>query len=332
MFDRFGLWASLYGNDALKERLAADIAGKRLAHAYIFEGAENSGKLTLARIVAAAMSGNERDVKKILSAASPDVIEIDLPEKRKTIGVDTVREMKLTSYIRPNDLDFKAFIVNHAEALTTAAQNALLKLVEEPPAGVYILLLAENMASLLPTIRSRAPVLRMQSFSVEELTELLLAHSAEASRLYERDREAFLSFVRSAGGAYGEALLSIEKAGEKRKDSAEAVIGLLEAVSLRDRTALVRGIWSLAPDREALGQTLLLLRLAVRDVIAYRATGGDCDYLFPKNDRISELADRLSIDRLLGISDVLAVLEKDFIYNPNLQSAKALLYTRLSEV
>ena len=326
------LWDALYGNRALKALLAEDIAGNKLSHAYIFEGPENSGKKTLARIVAAAMAEHESDVRKILSGISPDVIEIDLPEKRKTIGVDTVREMKLASCLRPNDLDYKVFIVDHAEALTLSAQNALLKLIEEPPAGVYLLLLTKALSALLPTIRSRAPVLRMQAFSAEELTKLLLEHSTEASRFFERDRETFAAIVRSSGGAYGEAMARIAAANDKKNDPNDAVLGLLEALCERDRVLLSARIWALPPEREAFRQTTLLLLSAVRDIMAYRLTGGDCDYLFPRGEKTPAFAARLSIDRLLKISDAVTALEKDALYNPNVQGAKALLFTKLSGV
>lgn len=332
MFDVSFLWDAIYGNCALKKLLLSEITSGKLAHAYILEGVENSGKLTLARTIACSMANTMADVKKIQVGASPDVIELDLPEGRKSIGVDAVRGIKMAAHIRPNDLDCKFFLINHAEMLTKEAQNALLKLLEEPPKGVYILLLCTNVSALLPTIRSRAPVLRMQSFSADELTELLLRYSADAQRLYEKDRATLEVVVRSSGGAYGEALRRIANVEIKSGDPVYTVIDILDLICERNRAALLKKLWSLPPERESFRQALFLFRLAVRDIIAYRATRGDCEYLFPQSEKTPYFAGKLSLDRLLKIHDAVASLEKDARYNPNVLSAKSLLYTKLCAV
>ena len=332
MIDVSHLWNAIYGNGDLKKRLISDVTAGKLSHAYIIEGPRNSGKLTLARTIAAAMADTAADVKKITSASSPDVIEITLPENRKTIGVETVRDMKLAAYIKPNDLDYKFFIVNSAHLMTTQAQNALLKLIEEPPRAVFILLLCENVASLLPTIRSRAPIFRLQVFSSDELSELLLLHSPDAEKLYAKDREAFDVIVRSSGGAYGEALLKIVEAEIRLGNVDDTVLDILNALCERDRVKMLKKISSLPPDREGFREALLLFKLLVRDIIAYRSTRGSCDYLFPKSESVASFADKLSLDRLLRIFDEAVALEKDASYNPNIQNSKTLLYTRLCAI
>ena len=332
VIDVLYLWNAIYGNELLKKRLIADISQNKLAHAYIIEGPDRSGKLMLARTVAAAMSDSESDVRKIMSSQSPDVIELDLPEKRKTIGVETVREIKSSAYIKPNDLEFKCYIINHAEALTVQAQNAMLKLIEEPPRGVYFFLLCENVTALLTTIRSRAPILRMQLFSTEELTELLLEYSAEAQRLKRKNPQAFDAITRSAGGAYGEALVRIANEEKEDTEVLDDATALLTAISLRDMTKLLRVLQSLSGDREAFRKTLDKARLLVRDVIAYRICSDSGEYLFDRVNLLEDFSEQLSLDKLLKIDQVLASFSKDFVANPNVQNIKIQLYVKLSAI
>lgn len=329
MMDVSHLWYAIYGNIDLKRRLISDIENKKLLHAYIIEGPRNSGKLMLSRTIAAALANTTADVKKITAATCPDVLEISLPDNRKTIGVDTVRQMKLDAVIKPNDLESKIFIVNEAHLLTMQAQNALLKLIEEPPRAVYIFLLCENAATLLPTIRSRAPILRMQVFSPEELSSILLQNSPDAEKLYAKDREAYDVILRSSGGAYGEALLKIVDAEMKIGDLNYTVLDLLTAICERNRAEMRKKIESFPPTRDGFYEAIYLFKLAVRDIIAYRSTRGDCDYLFPKCETIGSYAGKLSLDRLLKIFDLIVDIEKNNVSNPNIQTTKTLLYTKL---
>ena len=329
MIDVSHLWNVIHGNEQLKSRLISDIMASRLSHAYVIEGPKHSGKLMLARTIASAMCDSIQDVKKISVGASPDVIEIDLPEKKKSIGVDKVREMKLAAYIKPNDLDFKCFIIRHADTLTVQAQNALLKLIEEPPRNVYIFLLCENVATLLPTIRSRAPILRMQVFSAEKLSQILLGFSADAQKLHAKDKDAYDAIVRSSGGSYGEALLRIVDTEMKMGDLNYAVMDIMNALCERDGPTMIRKVYALPPDREGYFEAIHLMRLCVRDVIAYRSTRGDCDYLFPKSEKIPYYATKLSLDRLLKLNDVIVAIEKSALANPSVQASKSRLFSGL---
>lgn len=325
------LWNAIYGNDALKDRLISDITQNKLAHAYILEGPAYSGKLTLARTVAAMMADTKEDVKKILAATSPDVIEIDLSDKRKTIGVDTVREIKATAYIKPNDMDFKLYIVKHAETLTVQAQNAMLKLIEEPPKNVYFILLCENVTALLATIRSRAPILRMQLFAFDELLSLLKEHSPEAQRLSLRDPDALDVIVRSSSGVYGEALrrLSEEKNGSVATDGAKRV---LCSVSNREKGGLLGQIQKLPAEREAFRETLEKIGLLLRDVISFRVMKEESEYLYEDVDTVYEIAERLSLDKLLSLDTAIASLARTFVANPNVQNLKTQLFIKLSNI
>ena len=101
-----------------------------------------------------------RHCRKTVQGIHPDVITIGLPlddkgKPKKEILVDQIRSMVSDAYILPNEAERKVYIVENADSMNIAAQNAALKLLEEPPAGVVILLCAVNTRQLLPTVRSR---------------------------------------------------------------------------------------------------------------------------------------------------------------------------------
>ena len=167
----------LYGNDRLKSYLLTAVGEKKLPHALIFEGAEGSGKMTAVISTLSAMEPQFSE--KIASGGTPDVTVITIPDGKKSIGVTAVRDIKYQAYIKPQELSCRAFIIDKAETMTPEAQNALLKIFEEPPANVFFFLLCDNASSLLSTVRSRAPVLRMEIFDGATLSDYLIDRSIE---------------------------------------------------------------------------------------------------------------------------------------------------------
>ena len=172
---------SLYGNLQLIKYLSSGVDSKHLPHALIIEGPEGSGKRSTAYMTCAAMQPDFSD--KIMRRITPDITCHTLEAGKKTIGVSTVREIREAAYIMPQELSVRVFIIDNASLMTDAAQNALLKILEEPPEGVYFFLLSENASALLPTVRSRAPVVRMQVFDEGELEEYIVKNNGKAARL-----------------------------------------------------------------------------------------------------------------------------------------------------
>ena len=112
------LWNSIYGNTAVKSTFMSDIATGRLSHAFIIEGVEGSGKLTLARTIIASMQDNEVHIGQIMNGVCSDVFEIDVPEEKKKISVDAIRFIRTSSVIKAGDLDIKAYIIKSSEQMT----------------------------------------------------------------------------------------------------------------------------------------------------------------------------------------------------------------------
>ena len=139
----------------------------RLGHAYLLEGNAGAGKRTLARYVAALVlcrsqsaCGECAACHQLAADANPDLVWIDADGKA-TLPIAAVRELLKEVAVRPANGGKRVFVIAEAEKMNAAAQNALLKAIEEPPAYALFLLLCENAAALLPTIRSRTQHIRI---------------------------------------------------------------------------------------------------------------------------------------------------------------------------
>lgn len=202
----------LLGNEALKRRLSAAFSQDRLSHSWLITGPEGSGRHTLARILSAAMQctaeegrpcGVCRQCRKVFSDVHPDVITVDDTE-HKGVAVSVVRSARDDLYIKPNEGRRKIYLFPRAKDLNSAGQNALLKVMEEPPEyGAYILL-AENPQQLLPTIRSRCVELALTP--LDEQTCVAALRKQFPSQTPDVLRAAYLR----SGGFYGQAVAALE--------------------------------------------------------------------------------------------------------------------------
>ena len=230
---------SLLGNDRLKQNLAESIARGHISHFYLISGPAGSGKRTLARLLSAAIlcRGTRKPChscgpcRKVLEGNHPDVITVTDPE-HKNVAVKIVRQMRDDMFIRPNESDYKIYVF--PQELGVEGQNALLKILEEPPAYGVFILLTDNPEKLLPTVRSRCTELKLLS-----LPEGIL--KAELARLFPDAPEGDLSaaMVRS-GGLLGQAKALLES-GESVPPQTES---FLQAFAARDALGLVQ---TLAP-------------------------------------------------------------------------------------
>ena len=170
-------FGALLGNEQLKENLSAARRKGRMSHFYLLSGPQGSGKHTLASLIAAAMLCEAPDgpcgvcqhCRKVLSGSHPDYITIDDPSK-KTVPVDLIRQARADIFVRPNEGSKKIYLFPRAQDMGIPGQNALLKVLEEPPSYGVFLLLTDNPEKLLPTVRSRCVELKLRA-----LPEALLA-------------------------------------------------------------------------------------------------------------------------------------------------------------
>ncbi len=267
---------TVVGHNLICDKLQKSVAAGRSLSAYLISGPAGIGKKTLSMPFAASLlCQSPRDGKACLSCPSckllaadshPDLFLIRVPEDKKSIGVEQVREEIIKeAFVRPFTSKRKVFIIEDGMALTTAAQNALLKVLEEPPEYVCFIILAENQNGLLETVRSR--LLKFQ----------LLPLSASACRDYfagitegEASRRAFAASFSQGNLGNGKRMLTDEDFYGLYTETVDKLASLM-----REKKALVdmHGFFTSHKEeiQDVIDFMLLFLRDCLRSSISHTA-------------------------------------------------------------
>jgi DNA polymerase-3 subunit delta' len=277
------VWPAFHGHGAQWARLEALLGAGRLPHALLFSGPPGIGKALLARRLAGRIActdaahapcGECAGCRQVLAGTHPDLLLVSAPDRtrkagrKKEIGIEQARELKRFAQLQPAVAARKVAIVDDADRLSIAAQNALLKTLEEPPGHAVIMLVTASPGALLPTVRSRCQRVVCQPLADAEVeaaltaagvaaeTAAALAALAEGSpgrALAQRDgwgaaeREAMATLLADlTPGRYGSVLAMSKGLGSNEAETAARLDGLLEfcrtaaqaAVAANDRDAL----------------------------------------------------------------------------------------------
>ena len=213
------MW-QVVGHEAAIALLSRSLEREMLSHAYMFVGPSRVGKTTLALNLAQGANCLEEPASRpcgecgqcvrIAQGIHPDVQVIDREPNasgsrtRRDIGIDQVREAQRSAVLKPYEGRSRIFIFQEASSLTSEASNALLKLLEEPPDSVLLILLADSRESIPDTIVSRCQQIDFRTLPIETVARYL----EEAS---EVPQERAMELARLSGGKIGWA---IEAAGD----------------------------------------------------------------------------------------------------------------------
>ena len=244
----------LLGNEHIKANLEMSLEKGHISHFYLISGPEGSGKHTLADLLAAAIlcqgahkpCGSCTPCRKVREKVHPDYITIDDPEK-KTVPVDLIREARADIYIQPNESEHKIYLFPRAQDMGLPGQNALLKVLEEPPSYGVFILLTTNADALLPTVRSRCTELRMQPLPGNLLRGVLEQEYTGVSA------EAISAAAERGGGFLGQAKRLLDEDGQVRQETAR----LVDALCKKDVLLLMQLLVPLEKSkRDALAELL----------------------------------------------------------------------------
>ncbi|MBQ9096905.1 MAG: hypothetical protein IJY55_00735 [Clostridia bacterium] len=173
----------IIGQELIKSFLLTSIRRGKVSHAYVIEGDKGMGKKLIANTFAAYLvcdgkssCGVCESCRLSSGGSHPDIITV-LPEK-KQIGVDDIRQVIKSISIKPYMADKKVVIIPDADGITKEAQNALLKVLEEPPEYVVFIILIQNAELLLDTILSRVMKLSLTPYTEADVKKVLGGESA----------------------------------------------------------------------------------------------------------------------------------------------------------
>ncbi len=308
----------LVGQETIAQILKNAISQNKVAHAYIFSGPRGVGKTTTARILAKALNcingpipnpcGTCRSCAEIADGSSMDVFEID---GASNTGVDHIRDLRERIRYAPSGSRFKVYIIDEAHMLSTAAFNALLKTLEEPPPHVIFVLATTEPKKIPPTVLSRCQHLPFKRISSNKIKERLRFIS-NADGIKATD-SALEMIARAADGSMRDSLTMLDQIASFSQDITESevkdLLGITDTVTLStilsaiiegDRKAIINIIAQLietGTDLKALTKDLLQF---ARNLLISKISEGEniVDISEEESNEINKLKDKVSEEHL----------------------------------
>lgn len=323
----------IIGQEHIVNHMKNAIKLNKVSHSYMICGEKGMGKKMIAdgfsMLLQCEGNGDEpcmecRSCKQSISKNQPDIKWI-YHEKPNTISVEEVREQLVNDIvIKPYSSKYKVYIIDEAEKMSPAAQNAILKTIEEPPAYGIILLLTENREMMLETIRSRCVLLEVRPVKKQEFKQYFQIKKKIPD--YETDTLAEFS-----GGNIGKAISMLENS--EYENMREHIAGILKNIEKKD-AAQINGLMKEAVEfKNDVTGYIDLLTMWFRDILLYKSVGSKAKLIFSdESSSIKSKSGKYSYEALNIILDEINILKSRLSSNVNFELSVEMLYLRIRDL
>lgn len=338
-------FSKIAGNEALKKRIGSAVDTGHLPHALLIVGDEGTGKMTMAKEIAAALNcENKRSeahplpcnccntCRRIKEDNFLDVKIVKKASDRATFGIEEIRTMISDMMLSPTESDFKIYIFEDTHLMTVQAQNALLKILEEPPAGGIMVLLANEADKILTTIKSRVQTLTMQRFDLGELDAYVSANSSDAARLKRQDPIGYSAAISASYGSVGKALALMNSeafaACKERNERITSTIALFEKKS--SYAEIKARITSFPTARAQLSEILEDVAIALAELISVKYDTDTDRKFYPDKDDACRISRKIGVKKLNSLYEAVLGARDDCLKNANVSALLSSLAGKLA--
>lgn len=249
-------YIDLVKSSAAYKLLERDVKG-RLSHAYLLVSPDRLALDILADLFIAACVGGADAYRRVTSGTMTDIIR--LPEEGEKVLVKDVDYLTETAYITPTEGDKKFYVVSYGESMNEAAQNKLLKTLEEPPAVTNIVIKSASLDAMLPTVRSRSRVVELKDFAETAVADALKKYYPDDARL------------KLAAAACRGRITEAERmlAGDEYVEMFEQTVDMLK--NMRRSSEIARFMGRIAADKEHIADVIEFIEIVLRDCLTVQA-------------------------------------------------------------
>lgn len=285
---------AIIGHEMIIKQIQDSINSGRFSHAHLIVGEDGIGKSIIAKEIALKLL-NKKENKNYV-----DIIEVRSGKNKNSIGVDEIREIIKEANKKPYESDKKIIIIYEAHKMTTEAQNAFLKTIEEPPNGVNLILLCETIELILETIRSRCQIYKLNRLNSKEMKIYI---EKKYPGLEETDIRQLIAF---SEGIPGRCKSFIED--DTFKEIRNKTINILLEVCKKDRYIIKQYENFFSKYKDQWREILSCFISYLRDIVVYKELGNK--KIVINGDKLEEIKKLSNIYSFKELNEFIHIINK----------------------